>query len=88
MKKLYVQAIDTFMSGWGEAKNKLNLYVIPCDDRIQASIAIENLRNRGDMKAIQTVTVCPKSDEKYLVSMARQGHVYHTKGAIKREGQA
>ena len=48
----YVFAIDTFMSGWGDADGMVNAVVLPCKDRDQAEIVANNAQCRSDMRRI------------------------------------
>jgi hypothetical protein len=48
----YVTTTDTFMSGWGQAKNKINKLVFSCDDFKQAVIVADNARYRTDQKHV------------------------------------
>lgn len=55
----YVTMTDSFMSGWGNAKGKLNKLVFECDSYEQAEIVAENARNRNDQKYIRITTKKP-----------------------------
>lgn len=48
----YVTMTDTFMSGWGMAKGKINKLIFECETYNEARIVAENAENRGDMKRI------------------------------------
>lgn len=67
-KKYYVYMEDTFMSGWGKAKDKTNIYLIVCDNKEQATIIAHNAKKRSEMKNITISEKYPKFDSNYLVS--------------------
>ena len=48
----YVTMTDTFMSGWGEAKDKINKLVFVCDSIEEAQIVKDNAEQRSDQKYI------------------------------------
>ena len=67
--KVYVTMNDKFMSGWGEAENKINKLVIECDTMEEAQIVSDNARERGEMKYINIATKKPSyNTNKYFVS--------------------
>ena len=43
---------DKFMSGWGEADNKINKLVFTCKDIQEARIVKDNAEHRTDQKHI------------------------------------
>lgn len=47
----YVLAEDTFFSGWGGAKGRKNVIVVPCADEAQVAIAKGRIRDREEMSA-------------------------------------
>ena len=49
---IYVSMTDKFKSGWGDAKNKTDKYIIECDTFEQAEIAKDNAERRSEMKYI------------------------------------
>jgi hypothetical protein len=51
-KKFYVTMTDKFMSGWGEATNKTNKFIIICDSLEQAEKIERNAKKRSEMKYI------------------------------------
>ena len=51
-KKLYVCMTDKAMSGWGRSENKINKYVIACDNWQQAEQIEEAAHRRPEMKYI------------------------------------
>ena len=48
----YVTMTDKFMSGWGEADNKINKLVFTCKDIQEARIVKDNAEHRTDQKHI------------------------------------
>lgn len=68
-KNFYVSMTDTFMSGWGYAKDKINKYIIGCDTMEEAEIIKANAQDRSDMKNIRICMRKPRyNTEKYLVT--------------------
>ena len=55
----YVTMTDKFMSGWGEADNKINKLVFICDDIKQAKIVCDNAKHRTDQKYINICSNYP-----------------------------
>jgi hypothetical protein len=47
----YVTMTDSFMSGWGEATDKINKLIFVCEDE-EAKIVEDNAHERTDMKYI------------------------------------
>lgn len=50
--KVYVNATDKFMSGWGFAENGWSYFVIACDNYSQARQATRWLQQRSEMKRV------------------------------------
>jgi hypothetical protein len=67
MKMLYVRMTDKFMSGWGVAKNAVNVLVIGCENSEQAERIERNAHRRSEMKRVEICLNKPK---------ARQGVIY------------
>ena len=68
--KLYVAMTDTFMSGWGKAENRINKYIVACDNQQQAEQIEAAAKKRSEMKYITVYTGIPNYDPcEYLVSM-------------------
>lgn len=68
-RNFYVSMTDTFLSGWGNAKDKINKYVIGCDTLSEAEIIKSNASMRSDMKQIVIHQGKPSFDvKKYLVT--------------------
>ena len=82
--KLYVAMTDEFMSGWGPAENKINKYVIECDNQQQAEQVETAACKRSEMKYIEICADRPVYDpEKYLMS---EKH-YNDLGTIWTDGK-
>lgn len=57
----YVCSNDTFMSGWGNARNMINVCVVPCAT-MQEALAVESyVAKRTDQKYIRIVGEKPRS---------------------------
>jgi hypothetical protein len=65
----YIAMTDSFMSGWGMAEGRSNRFVVQCDNREQAQQIERAARGRDEMKRIQWVSKCPKSNDRMLVSV-------------------
>lgn len=66
---IFVTMTDKFMSGWGEAKGKINKYVVECSSHKEAQICAKNARLRSEMKYVNIVFNKPYyNSERYLVS--------------------
>lgn len=69
----YVKMIDTFLSGWGGAENKVANYVIECETAQEAEIVAENAKNRTDMKKVSIVVSKPTYNlKKHQVSFVNK----------------
>ena len=55
----WVTMTDKFMSGWGEARDKINKYILPCESYDQAIIVADNAARRSEMKYINIRTTAP-----------------------------
>lgn len=72
MAKYWVSMTDKFMSGWGKAQNKINKFVIECEDYDQAVIIRNSAEKRSEMKYVNICMNKPRYDSKiYLVSSRR-----------------
>ena len=73
-KKFYVSMTDTFMSGWGRAKDKTNKLIFICESIEEAEIVKDNAENRTDQKYIN---ICMKkpyyNSERYYVQIKTKG---------------
>ena len=64
----YVTMTDRFLSGWGEARDKINKIVLVCHGAEEAKIVEDNAHNRTDMKYINVCTTKPYyNHQRYLV---------------------
>jgi hypothetical protein len=63
--KYYVSMTDKFLSGWGQAENKISKYVIECDTYNEAQIVYNNALNRSEMKHINICMNKPRYNSKY-----------------------
>jgi hypothetical protein len=69
--KFYVSMTDTFMSGWGLAKGKINKYLVVCDTWEEAEIIQKNALLRPEMKFVNITLRKPNySGKRYIVSMS------------------
>lgn len=67
-KPYYVNMTDTFLSGWGHAKNKKNKLLIGCDTYKEAETVAENAKHRGDQKHINICSNRPRFSNNHVVS--------------------
>lgn len=56
----YVLCNDSFMSGWGSAKGKINTLILPCRSGSEAEIVAAHARKREDQKYIRIVANKPR----------------------------
>ena len=63
----YVTMLDTFMSGWGMAKDKENIMIVECDSLEDAELIAENATKRSEMKNIDIWTEMPEYDDALYV---------------------
>ena len=63
----YVTMLDTFMSGWGMAKDKENIMIVECDSLEDAELIAENAAKRSEMKNIDIWTEMPEYDDALYV---------------------
>lgn len=71
MNKIYVNMTDQFMSGWGKAKDKINKYVIECDNMEQAKTIEKNAKKRSEMKFVNICYNKPKQKQGQLISLRK-----------------
>lgn len=65
----YVTMTDKFLSGWGQAKGKINKLVVRCETREQAIRIERNAHERSEMKTINVTQSEPYySSTRYTVS--------------------
>lgn len=66
MSKRYVTMTDKFMSGWGEAANRINKLIFVCDTWQEAEAVADNAAHRHEMKYINICYSMPNySTAKY-----------------------
>jgi hypothetical protein len=58
---VYVRMTDKFMSGWGKAEGKVNVFVVICDDMEQAETIERNANARKEMKRVMICLNKPKA---------------------------
>ena len=69
MAMYYVTMTDSFLSGWGKAKNRIAKYVLPASNKEEAEIVARNARARGEMKYVNIALEKPVYDpKKYQVT--------------------
>lgn len=66
---VYVLCNDSFMSGWGQARGRVNTIILPCADTHEASIVMENAAARSDQKRIRMVGAKPRLRPGILYSL-------------------
>lgn len=60
---------DTYLSGWGNSKDKINKLVIICDTKLQARKAMAKAEQRSEMKYVNLCLNKPYySPSKYYVT--------------------
>jgi len=52
VKKFFVTMTDNFMSGWGRAKGKKNVFVVETNTLKQAEIIEKNAKKRSEMRYV------------------------------------
>lgn len=66
---IYVTMIDNFMSGWGEAEGKTNIYMVSCDTLEQAKQIETAGKARDEMRKVHIHESEPHYNPKqYLVT--------------------
>tara|TARA_R110000751_G_scaffold239285_1_gene340010 strand:+ start:361 stop:621 length:261 start_codon:yes stop_codon:yes gene_type:complete len=71
-QKYYVVMTDKFMSGWGISENKINKYIIVCDNFSNAEIIKKSAKKRSEMKYINIHTKKPYYNKNhYLISLVK-----------------
>lgn len=69
----YVLSNDTFMSGWGEAEDKINTCVFLAETFEETKKIVNNLRERSEMKYIRTTRNKPRNKQNVLYSVFDHG---------------
>jgi hypothetical protein len=79
---IFVWMTDKFMSGWGQARGKINKLIIRCDTLEQAECIFKNAQMREEMKNINYGRKLPYfSESKYKLSFKtwdQLGYVWKT----------
>ena len=65
----YVLSNDSFMSGWGEARDKTTTIILPCASYEQAQIVFDNAKARTDQKNVRIVAHKPRFRSGVLYSL-------------------
>ncbi len=62
----YVLSNDSFMSGWGQSRNPINICVVPCDTYEEAERVERYVRTRSEQKRVRIASsVHPKAHVLY-----------------------
>ena len=64
----YVSMTDRFMSGWGLAKDRINKFIVICDNFEQAETIERLAKERPEMKYINICNHRPRNRNGYLLS--------------------
>lgn len=48
----YVTALDSFLSGWGPARGRKNVVILPCASEEEAAVVAANARGRSEMEQV------------------------------------
>ena len=73
----YVLTNDRFMSGWGEARDKTNTIILPCESLEQAEIVVRNCSDRSEQQNIRIVWNKPRLRTNVVYSLlTAQGSPY------------
>lgn len=64
----YVCMTDKFMSGWGMARDKTNIYCVECDTYEQAEQIEQAAQRRSEMKRIRINSNPPRSTPRNLIT--------------------
>lgn len=81
----FVSMTDNFMSGWGQAEDKINKYVVECDNVQQAELIFKNAKKRSEMSnVIISEGKAPYyAKDKYLVTNKK----YEDLGGAWKDGE-
>ena len=83
-KKIYVSMTDKYLSGWGGSKNKINKYVVECDNREQADQIEMAAHRRPEMKYVNINKNKPYyNPREYMVTLEH----YNDLGTIWTDGK-
>jgi hypothetical protein len=62
---------DKFLSGWGNARNKTNKFIIECETMHQAETIEKNAQKRNEMKYINICLKRPRYGKNILESWVK-----------------
>jgi hypothetical protein len=65
---LYVTMIDKFMSGWGPAEGRKNIYCVECDSAAQADVIARAASRRPEMAGIRVQRERPEDSPLQVVT--------------------
>lgn len=77
-KPYYVYMIDSFLSGWGEANNRVAILLLGCDTREEAEVVRDNALARGDMRNV-SIDSAPGEDKRLWARRVNDVVQYHDK---------
>lgn len=64
----YVVSIDSFMSGWGVARDRCNVCVVPCRNMIEATRIAAWVRKRPEQKEVRVALGKPMPSKRVMLS--------------------
>lgn len=67
--RFYVLSNDTFMSGWGPARGKINTIILPCESLEEAETVESNCHDRTDQNRVRIVGNKPRLRDGVLYSL-------------------
>lgn len=78
----FVTCIDTFMSGWGHARNAINKLIFLCESPQEQEAVTENALARSDMRDVRTY---PPDDPPFdlRVTKGTDYHIENRSGSAK-----
>ncbi|MFO7902321.1 MAG: hypothetical protein R6U98_06665 [Pirellulaceae bacterium] len=65
----YVMSNDSFMSGWGPAKGRINTIILPCESLREARIVEWNAGQRTDQQRVRIARNKPRLRDGVLYSL-------------------
>jgi len=79
----YVTSTDTFMSGWGPARYRRNIVLLPCESREVAEIVAANARGRSEQEDVTIQAGRPYLQPHHLYSLLSRENAerWYTPGA-------
>jgi len=90
-EKYYVSMTDTFMSGWGEARNKISKLIFLCDTLEEAQIVKDNAEQRSDQKYVNIHTEKPYyNKDRYHTQIKTKGdyNSWYVKNLFRKQRYA